>query len=181
MVRTLLTAGCQVLIFTGYDPRFPVLRLIRGKVAVYNAHLRAIAAQHGCDLVDLWAMAVLRDPRAWSADRLHLTPAAHHRVALRTCEVLGAAVGEDWREPWPAAGWRDRAGAVGLAGGPADGPALGAGPRGPVGGPPPARGFLRRRPGPQAPRTRTAVTRPLAWVAAIAAGCGHSCPGEAAR
>jgi lysophospholipase L1-like esterase len=102
MVGTLVTAGCRVLIFTGFDPRFPVLRLIRGKVAVYNAHLRVIAAQHGCDLVDLWAMAVLRDPRAWSADRLHLTPAAHHRVALRTCEVIGASVGEDWREPWPA-------------------------------------------------------------------------------
>jgi lysophospholipase L1-like esterase len=102
MVGTLVTAGCRVLIFTGYDPRYPVLRLIRGKVAVYNAHLRAIAAQHGCDLVDLWAMAVLRDPRALSADRLHLTPAAHHRVALRTCEVIGAAVGEDWRDPWPA-------------------------------------------------------------------------------
>jgi hypothetical protein len=102
VVGTLVTAGCRVLIFSGFDPRFPVLRLIRGKVAVYNAHLRAIAAQHGCDLVDLWAMAVLRDPRAWSADRLHLTPAAHHRVALRTCEVIGASVGEDWREPWPA-------------------------------------------------------------------------------
>jgi lysophospholipase L1-like esterase len=102
LVGTLVTAGSRVLIFTGYDPRYPVLRLIRGKVAVYNAHLRAIAAQHGCDLVDLWAMAVLRDPRALSADRLHLTPAAHHLVALRTCEVIGAAVGEDWREPWPA-------------------------------------------------------------------------------
>ena len=102
VVGTLVTAGCRVLVFTGYDPRYPVLRLIRGKVAVYNAHLRAIAAQHGCDLVDLWAMAALRDPRALSADRLHLTAAAHHRVALRTCEVIGASVGEDWREPWPA-------------------------------------------------------------------------------
>jgi lysophospholipase L1-like esterase len=42
-VRTLLMAGCQVLVFTGFDPRFPVLRLIRGKVAAYNMHLRAIA------------------------------------------------------------------------------------------------------------------------------------------
>ena len=30
MVRTMLMAGSQVLIFTGFDPRFPVLRLIRG-------------------------------------------------------------------------------------------------------------------------------------------------------
>src|SRR5215472_15322735 len=100
-VRTLLMAGCQVVVFTGFDPRFPVLRLIRGKVAAYNMHLRAIADQHGCHVVDLWGMKVLCDPRAWSADRLHLTPDGHRRVALRTCEVLGVSVDEDWREPWP--------------------------------------------------------------------------------
>jgi len=102
VIRTLLMTGCQVLIFTGFDPRFPVLRLIRGRVAAYNMHLRAIAERHGCLVVDLWGMGVLRDPRAWSADRLHLTPDAHRRVALRACEVMGMDVGEDWREPWPA-------------------------------------------------------------------------------
>ena len=153
-------AGCQVLMFTGFDPRFPVLRLIRGKVAAYNMHLRAIADRHRCHLVDLWSMRVLRDPRAWSADRLHLTPDAHHRVALRTCEVLGVAAAADWREPWPAA--EGVAGGVaasggGLAGGPPDGPALGAPPRGAVGGPPGARHLLGRRRRPQAPRTAPAV------------------------
>jgi lysophospholipase L1-like esterase len=102
-VRTLLMAGCQVLVFTGFDPRFPVLRLIRGKVAAYNMHLRAIADRHQCLLVDLWPMRVLRDPHAWSADRLHLTPDAHRRVALRTCEVAGVPAAADWREPWPVA------------------------------------------------------------------------------
>jgi hypothetical protein len=48
-------------------------------------------------------MRVLRDPHAWSADRLHLTPEAHQRVALRTCEVIGVPVAADWREPWPPA------------------------------------------------------------------------------
>jgi hypothetical protein len=59
-------------------------------------------------------MNVLRDPRAWGADRLHLTSDGHRRVALRACEVMGVPVEEDWREPWPpldraprsrAAGW----------------------------------------------------------------------------
>ncbi|HCU95339.1 MAG TPA: SGNH hydrolase, partial [Actinobacteria bacterium] len=102
VVRTLLMAGCPVLMFTGFDPRFPVLRLIRGKVAAFNMHLRAIADRHQCYVVDLWSMNVLRDPRAWSADRLHLTPDAHRRVALRACEVIGAPVAADWREPWPS-------------------------------------------------------------------------------
>ncbi len=103
MVGTLLRAGCPVLIFTGFDPRFPVLRLIRGKVAAFNMHLRAIADRHHCHVVDLWSMDVLQDPHAWSADRLHLTADAHRRVALRACEVLGVPVTADWREPWPAA------------------------------------------------------------------------------
>jgi lysophospholipase L1-like esterase len=103
VVRTLLMAGCRVLMFTGFEPRFPVLRLVRGKVAAFNMHLRAIAGQHQCPVVDLWAMHVLRDPRAWSADRLHLTPDAHRRVALRACEAVKVPVSADWREPWPAA------------------------------------------------------------------------------
>ncbi|HEV2376822.1 MAG TPA: SGNH/GDSL hydrolase family protein [Streptosporangiaceae bacterium] len=103
VVRTLLMAGCQVLIFTGFDPRFPVLKLIRGRVAAYNMHLRVIADRHQCPVVDLWAMDMLRDTRAWGSDRLHMTPDAHRRVALRTCEVLGVPVTQDWREPWPPA------------------------------------------------------------------------------
>jgi hypothetical protein len=104
VVRTLLMAGCPVLMFTGFDPRFPVLRMIRGKVAAFNMHLRAIADRHQCYVVDLWSMNVLRDPRAWSPDRLHLTAGAHRRVALRACEVLGLETAADWREPWPSAG-----------------------------------------------------------------------------
>ena len=101
-VAELRAAGSQVLVFTGFDPRaFPLVRLIRGKVAAYNMHLRAIADRHDCHLVDLWSMRVLDDPREWSQDRLHLNPDGHRRVALRACEVMGVGVDEDWREPLP--------------------------------------------------------------------------------
>jgi lysophospholipase L1-like esterase len=113
VIVTLQQAGCPVLMFTGFDPRFPVLRLIRGKVAAFNMHLRAIADRHQCHVVDLWSMHVLHDPRAWSADRLHLTADGHRRVALRTCEVLGVPVDEDWREPWPALSQPPRSAAAG--------------------------------------------------------------------
>ena len=99
-VAKLQAAGCRVLIFTGFDPRmFPVIRLLRGRIAAYNMHLRGIADAYGCDLVDLWSMRVLKDPRAWSPDRLHLSTEGHRRVALRACEVLGVPVTEDWRAP----------------------------------------------------------------------------------
>ena len=99
-VARLCQDGCRVLMFTGFDPvAFPVLRLLRGRIAAYNMHLRAIADARGCDLVDLWSMRFLRDIRAWSPDRLHLAAESHRRVALRACEVLGVPVTDDWRVP----------------------------------------------------------------------------------
>src|ERR1035441_6160238 len=65
-VARLPAAGCRVVIFTGFDPRtFPVIRLLRGRIAAYNMHLRGIADAYGCDLVDLWSMRALNDARAW--------------------------------------------------------------------------------------------------------------------
>ena len=156
VIRTLLQAGCPVLMFTGFDPRFPVLRLIRGKVAAFNMHLRAIADRHQCQVVNLWSMNVLRDPRAWSADRLHMTSEGHRRVALRACEVMGVPVEEDWREPWPPL---DRPAPLcggGLAVRAADGCPLGAGVRRAVAEPPDPRPFLRRRDTAQAPAVAAA-------------------------
>jgi lysophospholipase L1-like esterase len=101
-VKALRAAGSQVLLFTGFDPGgFPVLKLIRGKTAAYNAQLREIAKRHGCLVVDLWSMKVLADAREWDADRLHMSPDGHRRVALRACEVAGVPVPEDWRDPLP--------------------------------------------------------------------------------
>ena len=99
-VARLQATGAGVLIFTGSDPvGIPVLRLLRGKIAAYNMHLRAIADARDCYLVDLWSMRFLRDMSAWSADRLHLSPESHQRVALRAAEVLGIPGAGDWRGP----------------------------------------------------------------------------------
>lgn len=101
-VIDLRDAGCEVVVFTGPDPRKqPVVRRVRAKVAIYNGHLHAIADRHGAMLVDLWGMSPLVDVRAWSDDRLHFSPEGHRRIALRTAEVLGVPVAEDWRDPWP--------------------------------------------------------------------------------
>lgn len=108
-VRELTAAGSRVVVFTGFDTRSTLLlRQLRGRVATYNAHLRAIADRHGCPVVDLWSMSVLQDSRAWSDDRLHLSSEGHRRVALRVADVLGLSPAEDWSTPWPPAcqaGW----------------------------------------------------------------------------
>ena len=97
-VARLRASGAQVLMFTGFDPvAVPVIRLLRGRIGTYNMHLRAIADERDCYLVDLWSMRFLRSIGAWSPDRLHLTGEPHRRIALRSAEVLGVPVTEDWR------------------------------------------------------------------------------------
>ena len=101
-VARLRESGAQVLVFTGSDPAGkPVLSLLRGKIAAYNMHVRAIADARDCYLVDLWSMRFLREMSAWSTDRLHLSPESHRRVALRAAEVLGIPATGDWRAPAP--------------------------------------------------------------------------------
>ncbi|MBA0127747.1 SGNH/GDSL hydrolase family protein [Haloechinothrix sp. YIM 98757] len=100
MIGRLRAAGIDVLLFAGPDTKqMSVMNRLRGKIAIYNADIRAIAERHGASVVDLWAMDVLRDPRAWSEDRLHFTAEAHRRIALRTAETLGIPTEEDWRKP----------------------------------------------------------------------------------
>jgi lysophospholipase L1-like esterase len=99
-VARLQGSGSRVLVFTACDTAtFPLFRLLRGRIAAYNMHLRAVADARGCYLVDLWSMPFLHQASARSPDRLHLTAQSHQRVALRCAEVLGLPVTEDWRAP----------------------------------------------------------------------------------
>src|SRR5579875_1953375 len=62
-VASLRAAGCRVLLLSGFDPcAFPVIRLLRGKAAVYNMHMRTIASTRQCDVVGLPADGDWREP-----------------------------------------------------------------------------------------------------------------------
>jgi lysophospholipase L1-like esterase len=99
-VLRLRGGGADVILFTGVDPvDSPVIRRTRGRVAIYNEHIRAIAARRGAFVVDQWAMTILRDWRMWSPDRLHMSPEGHRRVALAVLEALDVPAPADWREP----------------------------------------------------------------------------------
>jgi lysophospholipase L1-like esterase len=94
------TAG-TILICTGFDTRdTPILKHLRGKIATYNAHLRAIADRNDLAVADIWALRAMRDRRAWSEDRLHLSPEGHQRVALLAGRALGLSA-DDPDAPWP--------------------------------------------------------------------------------
>jgi len=81
--------GATVVLFTGADVGFsPVFRGIRGKVAIYNENLRAVAARHDCIVADMWSLREIQDSRMWAPDRLHLNALGHHTVARMVLSAL---------------------------------------------------------------------------------------------
>lgn len=108
-IERLRSDGATVLLFNGPDIGMtPVLRRSRGKVAIYNENLRAIAARHDAVIADMWAMRELKDPRMWAPDRLHFSPIGHHTIASMVLDSLGVEHDlEPYRpEPLPTVSWR---------------------------------------------------------------------------
>jgi lysophospholipase L1-like esterase len=101
--------GATVVMFNGPDiGGTPVLGRIRGKVAIYNENLRAVAQRHDAIVADMWALRELSDPRMWDADRLHFSPTGHHTIARMVLDALN--VENDLEpfapEPMPPIAWR---------------------------------------------------------------------------
>ncbi|MFG3055289.1 SGNH/GDSL hydrolase family protein [Kitasatospora sp. NPDC048239] len=101
VVQLVESAG-TVLICTGFDTRgVPLFKHLRGKIATYNGHMRAVADRNGCKVADLWSLRAVQDRRAWSEDRLHLSGEGHQRVALLAARSLGLRTEQDPEAPWP--------------------------------------------------------------------------------
>jgi lysophospholipase L1-like esterase len=109
MVVRLRSNDATVVMFNGPDIGMtPVLNRVRGKVAIYNENLRAIAQRHDCIVADMWALRELADARMWAPDRLHFSPTGHHTIARMVLDAL--AVEHDLEpfkpEPLPPRSWR---------------------------------------------------------------------------
>ncbi|CAO1651628.1 SGNH/GDSL hydrolase family protein [Salinibacterium sp. NSLL150] len=110
LVEQLRRDGATVVLFTGPDIGMtPVLNRMRGKVAIYNENIRAVAQRHDAVVADMWALRELGDPRMWSPDRLHFSPVGHHTVARMVLDSLNVANElEPFRpEPLPPRLWRE--------------------------------------------------------------------------
>jgi lysophospholipase L1-like esterase len=108
-VGRLSADGATVVVFTGVDVGFsPVFRSIRGKVAIYNENVRAVAAKYDAIVADQWSLTEIQDVRMWAPDRLHLAPLGHHTVARMVLAALN--VDNDLQplepEPLPVRTWR---------------------------------------------------------------------------
>lgn len=108
-VSRLASTGAAIILFTGIDTGFtPVFRRFRGKVAIYNENIRAIAERHDCVVADQWALKTVQDPRFFDDDRLHFNALGHHEVARMVLRALN--VPNDLQpmqpEPRPLRTWR---------------------------------------------------------------------------
>lgn len=105
----LSATGASILVFTGIDTNFsPVFRQLRGKVAIYNENVRAVAERYDCVVADQWALKEIQDARFFADDRLHLNTLGHHEVARMVLRALN--VPNDLTpmqpEPLPQLSWR---------------------------------------------------------------------------
>lgn len=109
MIEILRRDGATVLMFNGPDIGMtPVLGRVRGKVAIYNENLRAIAQRHDAIVADMWALRELKDPRMWAPDRLHFSPIGHHTIARMALQSLNVenALEPFTPEPMTPVAWR---------------------------------------------------------------------------
>jgi lysophospholipase L1-like esterase len=89
-VERLTRSGATVLLATAYDPGFsPYLRMLRGRAAVFTAHVHAIALRHGCVVLDLWTIPGLATRAMWSEDRLHPSTLGHLALLRAAASALG--------------------------------------------------------------------------------------------
>ena len=76
--------------WTAFDPGgSAIYRLLRGRFALYNELVRESADRHGATVVDFWRLREYRDWRLWDADRMHMGPAGHQRMAIEVLDTLG--------------------------------------------------------------------------------------------
>lgn len=100
-VGALRNQGSDVLLVTSSDCKgSPIIENLRGRVGVFNSHIWSIARNHNAYVVNQWGMPFLRSWDAWAADRIHLTPVAHHKFANGALVALGLTPDDpNWNNP----------------------------------------------------------------------------------
>ena len=97
----LAATGARLLVWTAFDPGGSALyRPMRGRFALYNELVREAADRHGATVVDFWRLREYRHWGYWDADRMHMGPAGHQRMAAEVLDTLGV---EHALEPLPLA------------------------------------------------------------------------------
>ncbi len=89
-IGRLTASGARVVMFTVADPGLnPVMKLIRGRTAIFNEWVREIAEKHDATVVDCWRMRGWKVAEVMDPDRLHLNPVGHQSIAIAVLDRLG--------------------------------------------------------------------------------------------
>ncbi|SDJ05307.1 SGNH/GDSL hydrolase family protein [Nonomuraea jiangxiensis] len=104
MLARFAGSGAHVVTFTFPDIAqiSPLARHLRPRVLDLNERIRAAAHRQGALLVDTFNHPVTSDPRLFSADRFHLGPLGHARLAVAVAHALAVPGGDgSWADPLP--------------------------------------------------------------------------------
>ncbi len=86
-----LDSGADLVMLAGPDPtaHIPMGHVVHRRGEQLTVEITAIADEFGIPFVDMWHDLEIRRPGYWVADRIHLNPAGHERVARRVLSALG--------------------------------------------------------------------------------------------
>ncbi|TWH03950.1 lysophospholipase L1-like esterase [Nocardioides sp. J9] len=89
-IGRLTASGAHVVMFTIADTgNSGVMKMIRGRTAIFNEWAREIAEKHGATLVDMWRMRGWTVEEVMDEDRLHLNAVGHQAIAIAVADALG--------------------------------------------------------------------------------------------
>jgi len=91
-VGELAGSGARVVLFTIFDPgNSGLYAALRGRMAIFNEHVREISDRHGTTLVDMWRMRDGDPAEVFDTDRMHLNAFGHQHIAFAVLDALGIA------------------------------------------------------------------------------------------
>jgi lysophospholipase L1-like esterase len=105
-VRKLAATGATLMLFTVLERTGNTGRTAEmwaTRFSNFNENVRKISMEVGAVIVDANEKEFLSDRRLLAADRLHLSPLGHDRVAQGVLEVLKLPFDPNWRLPLPPA------------------------------------------------------------------------------
>lgn len=89
-IGRLADTGATVVMFTIFDPGpGGIYGPMRGRMAIFNEHVREIADRHGALIGDMWRMRGLDLVALMDVDRMHLNGHGHEHMAHEVLRVLG--------------------------------------------------------------------------------------------
>ena len=88
-VNRIRATGAHVLLVTAFAPHYRGLGALHARLGRFNRVLRTVANDPGVTILDFADDPACSDPRAWGADRVHLSSYGHRVLAYRAATLLG--------------------------------------------------------------------------------------------